>query len=69
MSTTVLHAPRITAAGRAGTSFWQRLWQALEAHGQRRAAVELRRAAWRFESSDPATARQLLDAAQRAERA
>lgn len=69
MSTTVLHAPRISATGRAGTGFWQRLWQALEAHGQRRAAVELRRAAWRFQSSDPAVARQLLDAADRAERA
>lgn len=69
MSTTVLHAPRISAAGRAGPGFWQRLWQALEAHGQRRAAVELRRAAWRFQSSDPAVARQLLDAAERSERA
>jgi hypothetical protein len=69
MSTTVLHAPRHSAAGRAGAGFWQRLWQALETSGQRRAATELRRAAWRFQTSDPAIARQLLDAAEYAERA
>lgn len=70
MSTTVLHVPRIDAhAGRTGASLWQRLWQALERSGQRRAAVELRRAAWRFQATDPATARALLNAAEYAERA
>lgn len=66
MSTTVLPAPRITAAG---PGFWQRLWQALEANGQRRAAGELRRAAWRLQSSDPVIARQLLEAADHADSA
>jgi hypothetical protein len=69
MSTTaVLQAPRQLPAGRAGKGFWLRLWQALEAHGQRRAAAELRRTAWRFQDSDPDLARRLLAAAADAER-
>lgn len=66
MSTSVLQSPRFAPAGSAAAaehSFFQRLWMALEAHGQRRAAVELRRAAARHANSDPALARRLLDAA------
>ncbi|GAB4117699.1 MAG: hypothetical protein Fur0014_19160 [Rubrivivax sp.] len=69
MSTTVLHAPRIAAAAPVGAGFWPRLWKALEAHGQRRAAAELRRTAWRYQSSDPALALRLIEAARQAERA
>lgn len=57
-------APAATAFG----AFWQRLWAALERHGQRRAAAELRRIAILHAFSDPALNRQLLDAADRAER-
>jgi hypothetical protein len=67
--TTILLAPRLTRTGRAGGGFWLSLWQALESHGQRRAAAELRRSAWRHQDSDPALARRLLDAAAEAERA
>ncbi len=69
MSTTVLHAPRIAAFAPVHTGFWTRLWKALESPGQRRAAAELRRTAWRYQSSDPALALRLIDAARRAERA
>lgn len=68
MSTTVLHAPRIAAFAPVHTAFWSRLWNALEAHGQRRAAAELRRTAWRYQSSDPALALRLIEAARQAER-
>ena len=66
MSTSVLHSPRLAPAASAAAAtpgFFQRLWTALEAHGQRRAAVELRRAADRHMNGDPALARRLLDAA------
>ena len=46
MTTTSLHAPRLAKAPAqrpATAGFWQRLWAGLEAHGQRRAAAELRR--------------------------
>lgn len=69
MNTIALHRPRILAAALNGPGVWQRLWKALEAHGQRRAAAELRRHAWRVQPSDPALARQLLEAAGPAERA
>lgn len=69
MSTTVLHAPRIAAFAPVNTAFWPRLWKALEAQGQRRAAAELRRTAWRYQSSDPALALRLIEAARHAERA
>lgn len=68
MSTTVLHAPRI-AAPASTRPFWQRVWSALEAHGQRRAAVELRRAAERHALTDPELAARLLQAAADATRA
>ncbi len=68
MSTTVLHAPRIAVVN-GQTGFWSQFWHALERHGQRRAAAELRRTAWRYETSDPVLARQLLQAAREAERA
>lgn len=69
MNTIALHRPRILAAALNGPGVWQRLWQALEAHGQRRAAAELRRSAERLQFTDPALARQLLEAAGPAERA
>jgi hypothetical protein len=71
MSTTVLHAPRVAAAGAVTNTprLWSRLWAALEANGQRRAAAELRRVASLRESHDPELARQLRAAADFADRA
>ena len=63
MSTIVLHAPGATRASSPTSTFVQRLWAALEAHGQRRAAVELRRVAARHAHGDPALSRQLMAAA------
>lgn len=40
----------------------QSIWRALEVAGQRRAAPELRRLAERWESIDPALAKQFRDA-------
>lgn len=60
-------APTAPAAAPFGP-FWQRLWAAIERHGQRRAAAELRRIATLHAFSDPALNRQLLDAADQAER-
>ncbi len=57
-------APTAPAAG----TFWQRLWAAVERHGQRRAAAELRRVARLHAFTDPALTRQLLAAAADAER-
>ena len=68
MSTTVLQPPRlahVASTAAASPSYFQRLWTALEAHGQRRAAVELRRVAERHMHGDPALARRLLEAANR----
>ena len=48
---------------------WQRLWAAIERHGQRRAAAELRRIAAHHVFSDPEMTRHLLAAAVQAERA
>jgi hypothetical protein len=61
MTTTSLQAPRLaaTSAARPAASVWQRLWAALEAHCQRRAAAELRRLAIHHRFSDPALAQRL----------
>ena len=56
------------APAAAATRFWQRLWAAIERHGHRRAAAELRRIATQHVGSDPEMARQLLSAACQAER-
>ena len=48
---------------------WQRLGAAIERHGQRRAAAELRRIAAHHVFSDPEMTRHLLAAADQAERA
>jgi hypothetical protein len=71
MSTTVLHAPRAATAGATPNtpSIWLRLWAALEANGQRRAAAELRRVASMREGQDPDLARRLREAAAFADRA
>ena len=61
MTTTTLHAPLATAA--RGPGFWQRVWSALEAHGQRRAAAELRRLAILNDATNPEFARRLNDVA------
>ncbi len=57
------------APAAAATRFWQRLWAAIERHGQRRAAAEMRRVASTHVFSDPEVARQLRVAARQAERA
>ncbi len=57
MTTTALNS-RI-AATHGGPSFWQRVWAALEAHGQRRAAAELQRIAILHVSTDPELSRNL----------
>ena len=57
------------APAAATTTFWQRLWAAIERHGQRRAAAELRRIAAHHVFSDPEMTRHLLAAADQAERA
>jgi hypothetical protein len=64
MTTTTLQSPRIHAASTAAaarpiTRFWQRLWAAVEAHGQRRAAAELRRLAVSHRFTDPTMASRL----------
>lgn len=71
MSTTVLHVPRVAAAGAVTNTprLWARLWAALEANGQRRAAAELRRVASMREHHDPELARRLREAAAFADRA
>ena len=64
MSTTVLQSPRLAAsAGQPG--FWQRVWDALEAHGRRRAEAELRRLATTHVSTDPELSRRLRELARR----
>lgn len=55
-----------TAAPAAGTprpGFWQRVWIALEAHGQRRAAHQLRLFAAHHVTSDPELAQRLRELA------
>jgi len=62
MSTTVLHPARLAPAAKAPaapTGFWLRVWAALEAYGQRRAAAELRRLAATHVSTDPELSRHL----------
>jgi hypothetical protein len=69
MSTTALNIPLPGARTKAATpGLWLRLWAALERHGRRRAATELRRIAAMHDFSDPALTRQLLDTAAGAER-
>lgn len=61
MSTT-LHAPRLATAPAqrpATAGFWLRLWAGLEAHGQRRAAAELRRLSVHHAFADPALSQRL----------
>jgi hypothetical protein len=66
MSSSVLTAPRphiaITgsAAGRPG--FWSRVLSALQAYGERRASVEIRRVALTHFAADPELRRRLLAA-------
>lgn len=70
MSTSVLHHPQLAPRATTGApGFWQRLWIAIERHGQRRAAAELRRVASHHVFSDPELSRQLLAAADQTERA
>jgi hypothetical protein len=61
MSTSVLHSPQhIGAAIGATLASWGRaLWSALEVQGQRRANIELRAMAARYEVTDPALSRKL----------
>ncbi len=69
MSTIVLQptrAPR-SVSGTDNAGLVQRLWSALEAHGQRRAAQELRRVAARHAYGDPVMASRLLAAAEAAD--
>lgn len=71
MSTTFVHPTPATVSpstrglnSPALPTFWQRLWAALEAHGQRRAAAHLRRMAAIHADIDPVLARRLYDAAE-----
>lgn len=67
MSTTFIHPTRRPLAHPAAPvagSFWQRLWAALEAHGQRRAAAHLRRMAAIHADHNPDLARRLNEAAE-----
>jgi len=62
MSTTVLHTPHLSAAAKAPAApsgFWLRVWNSLEAYGQRRAEAELRRLAATHVSTDPELSRHL----------
>lgn len=71
MSTSLQYQIRLgtlTPTGPAAPTMWQRLWAAIERHGQRRAAAELRRLASHHVFSDPAMTRHLLAAADQAER-
>lgn len=71
MSTTLHYQARLgtlSPSAPASSTFWKRLWAAIERHGQHRAAAELRRVAALHVFSDPALNRQLLDAAEHAER-
>lgn len=68
MSTTVLHQTRVAPTVRADRpTLIRRLWNALEAQGQRRAAAEMRRLA--TVTTDPALRRLLLEMAARTPRA
>ncbi len=72
MSTAVLRHPQLQPTSKpqvATPGFWQRVWVGIERNGQRRAAVELRRAAAAHACCDPELSRQLLAAAERAEQA
>ena len=66
MSSSVLTAPRAPIAagtpiaGRPG--FWSRAWSALEAYGERRASIEIRRIALTHFAADPELRRRLLAA-------
>ncbi len=69
MNTSILNIPLPGARTKTATpGFWLRLWAALERHGQRRAATELRRIAALHDFNDPVLTRQLLDTADSAER-
>ncbi len=69
MSTTALNIPLSGARMQAASPGLRlRLRTALERHGRRRAATELRRIAALHAFSDPVLTRQLLDAAASAER-
>lgn len=58
MTTTALNTLHHSAAPAAhGASFWTRLWAALEAQGERRAAAALRRQALLQDITDPALRR------------
>ena len=70
MTTTSLHAPRLAKAPAqrpATAGFWQRLWAGLEAHGQRRAAAELRRLSVHHAFADPELSQRLRAIASRTE--
>lgn len=68
MTTTVLNPALGNARARPESSLLQRVWAALEAHGQRRAAAELNRIAALHVSTDPELARNLRALAQRSDR-
>jgi hypothetical protein len=73
MNTAVLREPSLNAASKRRTTvgvsgFWQRVWAALQRQGEQRAVAELRRAASIHRFSDPELTRQLLAAADFAER-
>ena len=60
MSTVTLQRTASAAdVGAPRVGFWRRLWLALEAQGQRRAAAELRRLAIHHRFSDPEMSRRL----------
>jgi hypothetical protein len=67
MSSSVLAAPSPspvpTARPAVDAGFWHRLWSALEAYGERRAAAEIRRVALTHFACDPVLRQRLLDAA------
>lgn len=67
MTTTTLNAR--FADTRRGPGLWQRVWAALEAHGQRRAAAELNRIAILHVSTDPELSRNLRALARTSARA
>lgn len=64
MTTTTLQSPRL-ARKADQPSFWQRVWDALEAHGRRRAEAELHRIALLHVSTDPRLSRELHALARR----
>lgn len=70
MSTTALQQPHLALDTKVPRPrLLQRIWNALEAQGQRRAAAELRRLSLTFVSTDPDLKRALREAADYASRA